>query len=171
MRWKPTHFSGSMNEQLLMCIIVDASRMGDFINPKHHDSAPIRNWLQNGGRLVFSTGGRFTEEVGKSNKYKQKLVEYSRSGRAELIPCESFASDEEFLKNSNLLNSNDPHVLALARHTGTRLLYTRDFKLIQDFKNSKVINKPRGKVYSNSTNADLLTGTVCAKLQASTPRN
>ena len=170
LRWKPTHFSGSMIEQLLMCIIVDASRMGDFINPKHQDSAPIRNWLQNRGRLVFSTGGRFTEEVGKSKKYKQKLVEYLRSGRAELIPCERFASDEDILKNSNLLNSNDPHVLALARHTGTRLLYTGDFKLIQDFKNNKVINKPRGKVYSNLTNANLLTGAVCAKLRSSTPR-
>lgn len=138
---------------------------GDFINPKHHDSAPKREWLQNGGKLVFSTGGGFTDEVGESKKYTQKLVEYLRSGRAQLIPCEKFASDEEFLKNSNLLNSSDPHVLALARHTGTRLLYTGDIKLIQDFKNSKVINKPRVKVYSNLTNANLLTGAVCAKLR------
>ena len=171
LRWKPTHFSGSMIEQLLMCIIVDASRMGDFINPKHDDSAPIRKWLQNGGKLVFSTGGGFTYEVGASKKYKQKLVEYLRSGRAVLIPCEKFASDEEFLKNSNLLNSNDPHVLALARYTGTRLLFTGDSQFIQDFKNSKVINKPRGKVYSNSTNANLLTGSVCVKLRSRTPRN
>ena len=104
-------------------------------------------------------------------KYKQKLVEYLRSGRADLIPCEKFAGDEEFLKNSNLLKSNDPHVLALARYTDTRLLYTADSQLIEDFKNSKVINKPRGKVYSNLTNANLLTGAVCAKLRSSTPRN
>ena len=138
---------------------------GDFINPKHHDSAPKREWLQNGGKLVFSTGGGFTDEVGESQKYTQKLVEYLRSGRADFFPCEKFASDEEFLKNSNLLNSNDPHVLALARHTGTRLLYTGDSRLIQDFKNSKVINKPRVKVYSKLTNANLQTGAVCANLR------
>ena len=145
--------------------------MGDFINPNHPDSAPKREWLQNGRKLVFSTGGGFTDEVGESQKYTQKLVEYLRSGRADFFPCEKFASDEEFLKNSNLLKSNDPHVLALARYTGTRLLFTGDSQLIQDFKNSEVINKPRGKVYSNSTNANLLTGSVCAKLRSRTPRN
>ena len=131
------------------------------------DTEVVAEWRE----TRLSTGGGFTDEVGESKKYIQKLVEYLRPGRADLIPCEKFADDEEFLKNSNLLNSNDPHVLALARHTGTRLLYTGDFKLIQDFKNSKVINKPRGKVYSNSTNANLLTGVVCAKLRSSTPRN
>ena len=59
---------------------------GDFINPKHDDSAPIRKWLQYGGKLVFSTGDGFRDEVGKSKKYIQKLVEYLRSGRADLIP-------------------------------------------------------------------------------------
>ena len=39
-------------------------------------------------------------------------------------------------------------MLALARATSVRLLYTDDRDLIADFKNKKFIDPPRGKVYS-----------------------
>ena len=46
-------------------MIVDATRLGDFLaNPVHEDVAPIRNWLdRQGGRIVYSTGGKFAQEV------------------------------------------------------------------------------------------------------------
>lgn len=59
--------------------------------------------------------------------------------------------------------SDDPHVLALARATGVRLLYTGDPGLIADFKDKKFIDQPRGKVYSSAANAQLLTRTVCSR--------
>ena len=49
-----------------------------------------------------------------------------------------------------MCTSNDVHVLALALVSGARLLYTNDAALIMDFKNSKVIANPRGKVYTTS---------------------
>ena len=147
-----------------MCIIVDASKMGDFLNPEHQDSAPIRKWLRKNGRLVYSTGGRFAKEIGISGKYKTGLVEYVRAGKARHIPYEQFAEDEKKLINGHI-RSNDPHVLALARFTRTRLLYTGDPELIKDFNDKKLIDDPRGKVYSTAKNADLLTDQVCANLR------
>lgn len=41
-----------------MCIIVDADRLGAFLaNPVDADAAPVRDWLNRGGRIVYSTGG------------------------------------------------------------------------------------------------------------------
>ena len=44
--------------------------------------------------------------------------------------------------------SDDPHVLALAQISGARLLYTNDRALQRDFNNHRLIDEPRGKVYT-----------------------
>ncbi|MDE0306934.1 MAG: hypothetical protein OXI87_18940 [Albidovulum sp.] len=50
------------------------------------------------------------------------------------------------VKSANC-ESNDQHVLALARISGARLLYTNDQKLMDDFKNTELVSTPKGKVY------------------------
>ena len=145
-----------------MCIIVDTNKLGAFLaDPADEDSRPIRKWLDGGaGSLVYSTGGKFKKEIQGRNK--AKLAEYARAGRAKLVPESMFADDERSLKTRPDLRSDDPHVLALARAAGARLLYTGDRKLISDFRNKKFIDQPRGKVYSGAHNAALLTRSVCA---------
>ena len=145
-----------------MCIIVDANKLGAFLaDPADEDSRPIRRWLDRGaGSLVYSTGGKFKEEI--QGRYKNKLADYARAGRAKLIPESRFAADERSLEARADLRSDDPHVLALARTAGVRLLYTGDRNLILDFKDKNFIDRPRGKVYSGAHNATLLTGSVCA---------
>ena len=145
-----------------MCMIIDANRLGGFLaDPAHEDAAPIRDWLdRRGGRIVYSTGGKFAREVGHGSR--SKLADYVRAGKAILIPPERFTNDEIALEP--IINSDDPHVLALARATGVRLLYTGDGDLADDFKDKRFINRPRGKVYSRADNADLLTRFACAKL-------
>lgn len=143
-----------------MCIIIDANKLGSFLtDPPDEDSAPVRKWLDKGGILVYSTGSIFAEEVTK--RAKRKLADYVRAGQAKVIPGEQFMDDESSLRTQRGLRSNDPHVLALARASGARLLYTGDNDLIADFKNKQFIDKPRGKVYSGSANANLLTRSAC----------
>ena len=112
------------------------------------------------GSIVYSTGGRFAKEI--QDRAKTKLENYVRAGRAKLIPGNLFAGDERNLNARADLRSDDPHVLALARAAGVRLLYTADRNLISDFKDRSFIDHPRGKVYSGVRNANLLTGSVCA---------
>ena len=143
-----------------MCIIIDANKLSSFLaDPPDEDSAPVRKWLDKGGILVYSTGSIFAEEVTK--RAKRKLTDYVRAGQAKVIPGEQFTDDESSLRTQRGLRSNDPHVLALARVSGARLLYTGDNDLIADFKNKQFIDKPRGKVYSGSANANLLTRSAC----------
>ena len=141
-----------------MCTIIDANKLGDFLNPNHEDSEPIRKWMVKGGKLIYSTCGNFAQEVG--TRQKNKLAEYLRSGKARLVQCKQFIKEERDLKTCRLLKSDDPHIIALARFTGTCLLYTADSNLIKDFKNRRLLS-PRGKIYSRSTNADLLTKNTC----------
>ncbi|MDD9962408.1 MAG: hypothetical protein OXU70_09995 [Gammaproteobacteria bacterium] len=142
-------------------MIVDANRLGRFLaDPPDEDVAPVRNWIESGkGRMVYSTCGQFANEIG--GKARQRLGEYYRAGRARLISHEDFAEIEQGLRNDQRLRSDDPHILALARASGARLLFSGDHKLIQDFTSPQIINKPRGKVYSGAGNADLLKRSHC----------
>lgn len=44
--------------------------------------------------------------------------------------------------------SNDIHIIALARVSGARLLFSNDTALHKDFRNKDLIDQPRGKVFS-----------------------
>ncbi len=145
-----------------MCIIVDANRLGGLLaDPADLDVAPIRKWLdEEAGVLVYATGSRFADEIG--HRHKRKLADYVRAGRARHIPEERFADDERALEQRRDRRSDDPHVLALARASGARLLCTGDNDLIADFKNKKFIDEPRGRIYSGAGNADLLSRSACA---------
>ena len=146
-----------------MCIIVDTNKLGDFLaDPVSEDSRPIHDWLKRGkGSIVYSTDGRFAAEI--RGRARARLADYVRAGRATLIPGSRFSDDERNLKTRANLRSDDPHVLALARAAGVRLLYTADHDLISDFTDKRVIDRPRGRVYSGARNAALLTGSACAR--------
>ena len=143
-----------------MCMIVDANRLGIFLaDPVHEDSVPVRRWLDaQGGRIVYSTGGKFAKEV--VGKARTKLEAYAQAGKAVFVPPERFEADAGDL--APRIRSDDPHVLALARVAKVRLLYTGDSDLIDDFKDRSLIS-PRGRVYSRASNSNLLTRSVCAR--------
>ena len=121
-----------------MCIIVDANRIGGLLgDPPDGDSAPVRGWIESGrGRIVYSTGGQFANEIG--DKAKVKFLEYVRAGNAKLVPHRDFAEIEKRLRSDRRLRSNDPHIIALARASGARLLFSGDRNLIQDFTSSQI---------------------------------
>ncbi len=145
-----------------MCIIVDTDRTGEFFSdPPHPDARPIHEWIRTKGRLVYSTGGRFGSELG--GPAKRRLGDYFRTGMAKRIPYASFRDDERQLEETGNLRSNDAHILALARRSGARLLYTGDQDLMKDFKDGKVITGPRGRVYSDARNRRLLTRKACPR--------
>lgn len=79
---------------------------------------------------------------------RERLGAYRRAGRATLVPGDSVREDVLRLKEDAGIRSNDAHVLALARASRARLLYTGDNKLEADFKNDQIISGPRRKIYS-----------------------
>ena len=144
-----------------MCIIVDANRIGGMLgDPPDEDGAPVRRWIESGkGRIVYSPGGKFADEIGY--KARLKFQEYVRAGRARLVPHGDFAEAEQSLLSDGGLRCDDPHIIALAQVSGARLLFSGDADLIQDFTSPEIINRPRGKVYSSARNANLLRRSRC----------
>ncbi len=144
-----------------MCLIIDTNRIGTFLaSPPHPDTLPIHRWLtKQGGMIVYSVAGEFGEEL--SSTAKSRLFALSQAGRARLVPAGRVTDELERLQQSPELQSDDPHVLALARASGTRLLYTGDRKLMDDFRDKRIIDNPRGKIYSGQQNHRLLTATTC----------
>ncbi len=143
-----------------MCIIVDANQMGTFLRePRRPEVEPIHKWLEKSGRLIYSDDGQFRRELGHTAK--QKLQGYVQAGVAKGIPSSSFHAIEANYQSNENVKSDDAHILALAKHTGARLLFTEDKNLIEDFKNKDLINKPRGKVYKNQEHAHLLSNDAC----------
>lgn len=143
-----------------MCIIIDVNVLGKFLaDPPDENAAPIHDWLlRRKGKLIYSTGGKFAREI--VGKARQRLVEYVRAGLAvEEVRSERLLEEERGLAAE--IKSDDPHVLALARVSGARLLYTGDGDLITDFKTKRFIDRPRGKVYSSAANRTLLSRTRC----------
>ena len=143
-----------------MCIIIDASVLGKFLaNPPGTDALPIHTWLiRRKGKLVYSTGGKFADEI--IGKARRRLTDYVRAGLAVEEPRQERLYEEEQALEDEI-ESDDPHVLALARVSGARLLYTGDGDLMADFKNKRFIDRPRGKVYSSAANRNLLNRTKC----------
>ncbi len=61
------------------------------------------------------------------------------------------------LKDNSEVQFDDHHILALARYSGVRILFTSDRDLIQDFTKPRLIKKPRGKIYSEQRSENLIS--------------
>ena len=144
-----------------MCIILDNNKLGPFFNHKRNeDSTPIHDWIEKrSGKLVYSFGGKFGTEM--SSNAKKKLRGLDQSGKAKQIHHSELTKQARKIPENIVFKSDDKHIISLARASGARLLYTEDKDLMEDFKNTQLINNPKGKIYSRAKNKDLLTDTVC----------
>lgn len=141
-----------------MCLIVDANVAAQvLLGPADADLQPVREALfGKKPHAVMVHGGHLTEEYLRIGELRRRLIEMDRSGRARVLPPVEVARETARLVESGVCLSNDQHVLAVAVVGLVRLLCSRDSALGRDFKNSAIINKPRGKVYKTARNKALL---------------
>jgi hypothetical protein len=137
-----------------MCVIVDANRASLVFGPPHEDYRPILDWLDRGGMIVF--GAKLARELDRVDAARRYLRVLVQAGRAYQAPKGTVESEQAAISATSAIRSDDPHVLALARVTGTRLLCTNDERLIADFKDKKWIDRPRGKIYRTKAHFRLL---------------
>ena len=139
-----------------MCVIVDVNVASEvFRSPPTKRGLPIRDWLTEGdGCVVY--GGRLANELFKYGAARRFLIELGRQGRAARIPQGRIDKETDRLQAGQHLTSNDPHVIALARVSGARVLFSADTDLHADFKNARWVSKPRGRVYSSRKHRRLL---------------
>jgi hypothetical protein len=127
-----------------MCAIVDANvRDQVFGNATSPAGEYFRKWLTTGkGKLVL--GGRLRLELADNTNFDQWLHQAVQAGRVVNIRDIEVESATEDILKEQICKSDDPHVIALAIISGTRLLFTNDIALESDFKG--IIRQ--GRVYT-----------------------
>jgi hypothetical protein len=140
-----------------MCIIIDAN-VGNEFGPLTDEARCVYEWLVAGGHVAV--GGRLKMELLKTKfryLYQQLLI----AGRLIEYATPEVNQVERELTRSQVMRSDDPHVIALARVSHARTLFSRDVELHSDFCN-RVLLAPRGRVYQNRSHQHLLrTGREC----------
>ena len=133
-----------------MCAIVDANVANEvFGRDCSPAGAKFLQWLSTGkGHLV--AGGTLLDELQRSGDFKRWAQAAVNSGRMTFLNKERTANETEDIKRAGGYQSNDAHVLAVARISGARLLYSNDLGLQQDFTNYELVSNPRGRVYQTT---------------------
>ena len=135
-----------------MCAIVDANVVGELWENSNSDAGKgFRRWVEeSNGRLIV--GGKLLQELNskRATRWINRLALAGKLITVDDRKVNQLAQKLEDRASSDSLycRSNDHHIIALARISGARLLYSNDRDLQQDFKNRHVINNPKGKVFS-----------------------
>lgn len=147
-----------------MCAIVDADRLHQVFGENRSEAGEFFfEWISNGSGLLV-VGGQVRAEMDKYSKFKAWFRTALKFGRARTVDDNAVEFETVFLRGQRICKSNDVHVLALARVSGARLLFTNDGNLQRDFGDPKIIRNPRGSVYS--TRVDLTVSRTHRELLA-----
>lgn len=139
-----------------MCIIVDTNLASRIFSRQDDNFSPILNWVE-GRKGMLVHGGRLSRELFRLREVRRILIEYDRQGFIHRSDDNSV--DEEEGQVSGDCNSDDPHIIALARVSGARVLCTNDRDLMDDFCNRNLVPNPRGHIYQRREHAHLLNCT------------
>ncbi len=143
-----------------MCLIVDANVAVQFFCTTDPHSADLRNAVFGKGCCVVY-GGHLRTEYERIEKARRVVLALDRAGKARAIPDSPIEKRTVELKASGVLDSDDPHIIALAEVSGSRLLYSLDAALHRDFTNPSLISQPRGRVYQGGAGHRHLVKSHC----------
>ncbi len=137
-----------------MCLILDADRFSQFLDPGNRDMKPVREWIRKqNGKIVYAPTQKIQKELKWHKPMNKRFSEYRQAGRIKIFDKEKVNKEEAKLTG---LLSNDKHIIALAIVSGVKLLVGGDQNLQADFK--RIV---RGKIYKNRSHKRLLRRDTC----------
>ncbi len=153
-----------------MCAILDASVVSEVFGEKSSPAGKgFRNHLDM-GKLSLVIGGQLTSELNENKYFREWSGKAAQFGIVHKYDDKEISTRAKKLSESKICKSNDEHVIALADISKARLLFSNDQNLHDDFGSKKLIDNPRGKVYSTKENdaftpskKKLLEQNVCTK--------
>lgn len=139
-----------------MCAIVDNNVRHEVFGT-HDTQTPagklFLDWLDS-GRGVLVVGGHLRRELGEYRRFQLWLETAVQFGRARQIDDAQVDRETDEMISQGI-RSDDPHILALARISGARLLFTNDRDLQQDFGDSAIVQGTRGRIYTTVERSDV----------------
>ena len=145
-----------------MCIIIDPPvfiPMFKSTDPEHEKFLPVKNWVEKGiGKFVIG-GSQYREELSRVKSILSLLAEFEKGGKVRR--SNDAIVDKEILfirKIEPSLDFDDPHLVALVRASGCKLICIRDPRSHRFLRATKFYNALhcRPKLYTREKNANLL---------------
>ena len=128
-----------------MCVIVDVNiaghLFGDGEGQQSEAGKRALNWLNKGNKVVV--GGKQLREMSRHGKLRGWLQTVQQKGRVVRVSDDRIDDAAKQIREEKP-ESDDPHILALAAATGTKMLLTDDQALGRDFR--RII---KGNVFSS----------------------
>lgn len=136
-----------------MCAIIDANVVAEAFGDRRPEAGEeFFKWIDAGKGVLVVGGKLYLELVRASSRFNRWAQAALLAGRMIREDENQVNARERQIVCGRNYESDDPHVLALAQISGARLLYSNDRDLQQDFANRRLINGPRGKIYSTLVN-------------------
>ena len=137
-----------------MCAIIDANVRHEVFGDNQSPAGKFfLNWLLDKGGARLAVGGKLWAELNSYRKFQPLFADLLR--RSKVVKCNDDSVNAEAALIDDVCQSNDSHILALARISGARLLYTNDLDLQEDFGDPHIINGPRGLIYTTVKNKNI----------------
>lgn len=141
-----------------MCIILDVNCISKFKNPTDEDMEPVWDWLERkNGKIVYAYTEQFNKEWDEGGGYQLRR-DLQRRGKFKERLAQEVQEKADELEQSDILRSDDPHIIALAIIAEVKVLVSNDRRLHEDFKNRNLVG---GKVYQRKSHSRLLRNDTC----------
>ena len=135
-----------------MCAIIDANVVGEAFGESQSPAGKAFREAVDTGKLLLVLGGELLDELDCHQKFRVWRAVAIQYSKVRTVNRETVDPLTHQLRASGGCVSDDEHVIALARASGARLLFSNDERLHDDFKNRQLLADPRGKVYTTRRN-------------------
>ena len=139
-------------------LIIDTNAICCVLAIDRNDLKVLREAVLFGQRyqVCVLIGGQLAREYAVLRRYSGTFAELRRSGRLITERDTDVDNEQQVLEANRGLRSDDAHIIALARIGRVRILCSFDGDLQKDFKNKRLIDSPRGRIYLGSKHNHLL---------------
>lgn len=137
-----------------MCAIIDNDVVKEAFGDKLTPAGQAFRKSVDRGQVLLVVGGKLLDELDQNSKFRLWRNRAVQNGKAFIEKRTKVDLRTGQLRKGRSCVSNDEHVIALAQVTGARLLFSNDKPLRKDFKNKRLIDHPRGKIYSTNDSKD-----------------
>lgn len=140
-----------------MCAILDNNVRHEVFGERDTQTPAGKyflDWVERSpGRLVI--GGELRRELSEYGRFLTWLRMATRRNVVRSISDKQVNDETRILREQGDCRSNDEHVLALARISGARLLFTNDQDLQDDFRDRDIVGGTTGRIYTTGRYRDV----------------
>lgn len=145
-----------------MCIVPDAPILIPMLKPSdpaHEEFAPVLLWVRNGRGKFVVGGSKWKQELRAVRSILQPLQELERRGKIVFTPDAEVDAEVQVVKDLEpRADFDDPHLVALVRLTGCRLVCLRDPRAHRFLRDTRLYDRSteRPSLYTGMRNSRLL---------------